>query len=316
MDLRISIVNYNTRDLLDACLASLRENPLSGEMEVVVVDNASKDDSVAMVREKYPEVTVIASKDNLGYAAGNNRALADSEARYFLILNSDTETHPGCLDRLLEFMDANPNVGMAGARLILPDGSIQASCATELTLRKYATQQLLLDKAKISGYLFGDYWVDVAAATEPMEVEQLTGACMFCRKETLDQLGGMDEGYWMYCEDSDFCQTFRAHGWPLYYVPEATMLHVLGGSSKTARAEMIAAYNHGAARYFRKHHGVSPARWAKLIGLTGGLLRLALWGVPMILTLGLVERLRKQAALFAKTVWLTLQPPRSSRARR
>ncbi|MBI2297440.1 MAG: glycosyltransferase family 2 protein [Armatimonadetes bacterium] len=313
MDLRIAIVNYNTRDLLDACLSSIEANPPDGEYEVVVVDNASRDDSAAMVRERHPAVTVIASDANLGYAAGNNRALEGSRARYFLILNSDTEVHPGCLQALIDFMDAHPRVGMCGARLILPDGSIQPSCATELTLRKYLTQQMLLDKAGLSGYLFGDYWVDVAHLSEPTEAEQLTGACMFCRREAVEQLGGMDEGYWMYCEDSDYCQRYRAAGWLLYYVPQATLLHVLGGSSKTARAEMIAAYNHGAARYFRRHRGPAPASAAKLIGLAGGLLRLLLWGLPMLATLGLVGRFRRPTALFAKTLWLTLLPPRRPR---
>ena len=113
----------------------------------------------------------------------------------------------------------------------------------------------------------------------------------------------------MYCEDSDYCQRYRAAGWPLVYVPQATMLHVLGGSSKTARAEMIAAYNHGAARYFARHRGPGAALCAKVIGLAGGLLRLALWSGVALGTLGLVGRFRRQVVLFAKTVWLTAKGP-------
>ncbi len=310
MDLRISIVNYNTRDLLDRCLASIAAHPPAGPYEVVVVDNASRDDSVAMVRERYPWVQVIASPDNLGYAAGNNLAMVGCRARYFLVLNSDTELHPGALQRLIDYLDAHPECGMAGPRLLLPDGSVQPSCATALTLRKFFTQQFLLDKAGLAHYLFGEYWYDLAQVTAPIAVDQATGAAMFCRREALRQVGPMDEGYWMYCEDSDWCQRFQAAGWPIHYVPDAVILHVLGGSSKTARAEMIAAYNLAAARYFRRHHGALAGMLARTIGLTGSALRGLLWAGLTAGTLGRVEHYRRQTALFVKTVRLTAWPVR------
>ncbi len=309
-DLFISIVNYNTRDLLDRCLDTIFANPPPGEFEVCVVDNASHDGSVEMVREKYPQVRLMASQDNLGYAGGNNLALRESRARYDLILNSDIEIHPGAFAALLEFMDNTPDAGMCGARLILPDGSVQPSCAAELTLGKLFTQQFLLDKAGLARYFTGEYWVNCAVVNEPAEVEQLTGACMLCRREAIEQVGLMDEAYWMYCEDSDYCRRYRAAGWKLYYVPAATMLHVLGGSSRSARAEMIAAYNHAAGRYFRLHHGPVQGFFARLIGLAGGMLRLMLWTAATLATVGLVQRLRSQVKLFAKTVWLTLKPRR------
>ncbi len=315
LDLRICIVNYNTRELLRACLASIHAHPPPGEFEVVVVDNASRDGSVEMVRECFPDVHLIASPENLGYAAGNNLGLAGSRARYDLILNSDIEVHAGCLERLLRFMEAHPEAGMCGARLILPDGTIQPSVATELTLRKFATQQLLLDRTGLARYTFGEYWVDVSRVDRPLEVEQVTGACMFCRREAVDEVGPMDEQYWMYCEDSDWCLRFRARGWKLYYVPDATMLHVLGGSSRTTRAEMIAAYNHSAARYFYRNHGRLQGLVARLLGLTGSSLRLILWLAAACVTLGLVARFRRQVSLFAKTVLLTLLPRKRPAAR-
>jgi GT2 family glycosyltransferase len=310
MDLRISIVNYNTCALLDKCLSSIAAHPPDGPYEVVVVDNASRDDSVAMVRERHPAVQVIASPDNLGYAAGNNLAMRGSRARYFLVLNSDIEVHPGCLQRQIEFMDAHPAIGMVGCRLILPDGSVQPSCATRLTLRKYLTQQLLLDKAGLAHRLFGEYWIDCAAATEPMPVEQATGAAMFCRREALQQVGPMDEGYWMYCEDSDWCERFQTAGWPIWYLPSATMDHKLGGSSSTARAEMIAAYNLAAARFFRIHHGGCQGFIARGLGMMGAAMRLMLWTGLAAATVGRSERYRQQVMLFAKTLWLIASPQR------
>ncbi len=310
MDLRISIVNYNTRDLLDRCLASIAANPPDGPYEVVVVDNASRDDSVAMVREQHPQVQIIASPDNLGYAAGNNLALRGSRARYFLVLNSDIEVHPGALQRQIDFLDAHPEIGMVGCRLILPDGSIQPSCAARLTLRKYLTQQLMLDRAGISHRLFGEYWIDCAAATQPIPVDQATGAAMFCRREALQRVGPMDEGYWMYCEDSDWCERFQAAGWPIWYFPAATMDHKLGGSSNRRASRDDRCYSLAAARFFRVHHGGFHGAMARVIGVLGPALRLlsgAAWrGHP--------RSARKASAashvLFAKTLWLVLSPRR------
>ena len=316
MDLRISIVNYNTRELLRACLQSIQDHPLSGEFEVVVVDNASRDGSVEMVRESFPWVQVIPSEDNLGYAAGNNLGLEGSRARCRLILNSDIEVHAGALDRLAEFMDAHPRCGMCSARLILLDGTTQAAVATELTLRKFATQQLLLDRTGLAKYTFGEYWVDLNTVTEPLEVEQASGACMLCRGEAIQQVGPMDEGFWMYCEDTDYCKRFLNAGWELWYVPAATMLHVLGGSSTGARGEMVATYNHSAARYFRLHHGLLQGALARLIGLTGSTLRLVMWSVATLCTLGLVGQFRRKVWLFAKAAWLTLLPARGRPAPR
>lgn len=312
MDLTVSIVNYNTRDLLERCLQTIYDCPPALDFEVWVVDNASHDGSVERVRENYPQVHLIASADNLGYAGGNNFALRHNEARYTLILNSDIEVHPGALDTLVAFMDSHPEAGMCGCRLILPDDSVQASCETELTLTRLVTQQLMLDKIGLARPLLGPGWLDCAAAAEPVAVEFVTGACMLCRREAIADVGLMDEAYWMYCEDSDYCQRYRARGWQLYYVPQATMRHVLGGSSKSARAEMIAAYNHSVARYFRLHHGPLKGLAARCISLGGGLLRLGLWSVATVATLGLVRRCRRQAGLFARTVWLTLRQRRGT----
>jgi len=274
-----------------------------------------------MVRERFPWVQVIACDGNLGYAAGNNLGLEGSSARYRLILNSDIEVQEGTLDRLMEFMDTTPRCGMCSARLILPDGTTQAAVATELTLRKFATQQLLLDRTGLAKYTFGEYWVDLNTVTEPLRVEQISGACMFCRGEAIDRVGPMDEGFWMYCEDSDYCKRFLNAGWELWYVPAATMLHVLGASSLQARGEMVATYNHSAARYFRLHHGRLQGVVARLLGLKGSSLRLLIWLLATLCTLGLVGRFRRQVSLFAKAAWLTLLPnqarpgPRGERCR-
>jgi len=156
----------------------------------------------------------------------------------------------------------------------------------------------------------------LAAVTEPIEVEQISGACMLCRRQAIEAVGPMDEGYWMYWEDTDYCRLLRMQGWTIHYVPQATMSHVRGGSSSRTRAEIIATHNHAAVRYFRRHQGAVAGLAARLIGLAGGVLRLGISTVVTVATLGLVAHYRRQVALFARTIWLTILPPQNSRASR
>ncbi len=293
MDLRVSIVSYNTRELLARCLDSLRANPPDGEWEVVVVDNASADDTVAMLADGYPEVRCLALPDNRGYAAGNNRALADCEARYFLILNSDIEVHEGALTRLVDYLDRHPQVGLTAARLVLPDGRVQDSGGPRPTLLEWFCEQLNLTRLAPVRHALGR--PDFAGLTEPTSVYWLTGACLCCRAEVLAGLGGLDEGYWMYWEDVDLCDRFRREGWDLVYLPEAVMDHVCGGSSVAGRAETVAANIVGAARYFGRDHPLAgaAARGIGLVAVTG---RWLVWS--LLAALGGAEA-RRRAELFA-----------------
>ncbi len=310
IDLRIAIVNYNTSELLSRCLASIREHPPAGRYEVVVVDNGSRDDSVDRARREHPWATVIATGHNLGYAAGNNVALRGCQARYFLILNSDIEVHAGCLQSLIDHLEAHPRVGMAGARLRLPDGSVQASAAGRPTLLRWLAQQLGWDRLPPVRLALGD--LDTNRLTAPALTWWITGACLMCRATALAQVGGLREDYWMYWEDVDFCQEFHRRGWAVAYVPGATMLHRHGGSSRTARGAMIAANNLGAARFFRRHVGPTAGELAWLIGLLGSGLRLALWSVAAAATQARWEPAARRVSVFTEAVrvtWRRAQEP-------
>ncbi len=301
MDLTIIVVSYNTRDLLRRCLQSLATCPCACQAEIVVVDNASSDGSAEMVREEFPQARLMPQDRNLGYAAANNLALAGLRARYALILNSDIEVRPGALDALVGFMDATPHAGMAGAKLVLPDGTVQSTWPHGFTLGEFIRQQLYLDRlpARANGQLL--------AMSEPVEVPHLHGACLLVRREALQQVGLLDEGYFMYCEDSDWCLRFRQAGWKLFYVPAAEMLHHHGASSRQARAEMIAAYNLAAARYFRRHGSSWQGLLARAAGLTGSSLRLLGAVLLTLVTLGLHPGLRRRTGLFARALGLQLR---------
>lgn len=301
MRLSTIIVSYNTSDLVRNCLTSLAAHPPPAEAQVIVVDNASRDDTVAMVRREFPDALVIANETNLGYAAAVNQGLQAAEADFYLILNSDIEVHEGSIGTLLDFMRGTPRAGMCAPQLILPSGEPQQTWREGFTLGQFARQEFMLDKLKPRRAL-------EAAPAEASEVEHLDGAALLVRREALAQVGLLDEGYFMYCEDSDWALRFRRAGWSLYHVPAATMLHHHGASSRECRAEMIAAYKLAAGRYFRLHDGALNARLAHAIGLTGTALRLLGAALGSVLTLGLYRPLVRKTALFAKALDIQARP--------
>lgn len=300
------VISFNTRELLRDCLQSVFAQ-VPGELEVVVVDNASADGSPALVRADFPSVRLIANSENVGYAAAINQSLQGLGTQPVLILNSDIVIEPGAVQALQEYLDAHPQAGMVAPQLILPDGSVQPTWRRGFSLRAFAAQQLLLDKLS-------------RGASQPppttVGVEHLDGAALLVRGEALQAVGLMDEGYWMYCEDSDWCLRFRQAGWELHYVPAARMLHHHGASSRKTRGEMIASYNLAAARYFRLHHGPLEGLMARWLGVLGTALRLSGALLGSMVTVGQVKALTSRAQLFARALacqarWRQrwLQPP-------
>lgn len=269
MRLSIVIVNWNTEALLRECLASITAHPPDGAYEVVVVDNASTDSSVAMVRDMFPEVTLLANEENAGFAAGNNLAIEASTADMVLLLNSDTVVREGALETLLQFMERHPQAGAAGARLLNPDGSLQHSCFPLPTLLSEGMHLFHLDHRQRQAMQEWD-------VSQPRAVEVLLGACMLLRREAVEQVGLLDEGYFMYSEEVDYCRRLREAGWALYWVPEAEVVHYGGQSTRQVATEMFLRLYAGKLRYFRKHEGPHAGRIYKLILLSAALMRLLL----------------------------------------
>jgi len=225
-DLSIIILNYRTPDLLLECLSALEQNPLTiGTSEVIVVDNASGDDSVQQVRLAYPSVEVIESEENAGFAAGNNLGIRQCQGRYLLVLNPDTQVHAGALDELLRFMDATPNAGAAGGQLIGLDGEIQGSCRAfpnllAVILRGTPLHRYFPNNASLRRYLLSDW-----AHDSLREVDWVLGACLLIRRAAWEEVGPLDDRFFMYYEDIDWCYRARQAGWIIYYVPTAQITH-------------------------------------------------------------------------------------------
>ncbi|MCL5996874.1 MAG: glycosyltransferase [Chloroflexi bacterium] len=270
-DLSVVIVSWNTCDLLAQCLASIYANPPLCAFEVFVVDNASSDGSPAMVRERFPKVRLIENLQNVGFACANNQAIRHSTARLVLLLNPDTEVRAGALQALADFIDAHPLTGAAGARLLNPDGTLQASCYPEPTLSRELWRLFHLDLIAAYGVYHMTDWDTIT--TRPVDI--VLGACLLIRRQALDQVGLLSEDYFMYTEELDLCHDLRRSGWQIHWVPEAQVLHYGGQSTTQVASEMFLKLYQGKVAYFRKHHGRLSALLYKLILLSATAVRLS-----------------------------------------
>jgi N-acetylglucosaminyl-diphospho-decaprenol L-rhamnosyltransferase len=248
----IIIVSWNVREPLRACLASLPA--AAPEVETIVVDSASTDGTAEMVRAEFPWANLVASTENLGYSRGNNLGLARARGQYALILNPDTELVGDALARLREQMDANPRVGVLGPKLILPDQTVQASRRRFPTFVTALFESTWLQPLAPPSLLRAYYAAD-RPDDEAMDVDWLVGAALFVRREAWEQVGLLDEQFFMYSEELDWQRRLRAAGWQARYLPTAVVRHHVGSSSAQVPAATHIRFNTSKVRYFRKYHG-------------------------------------------------------------
>ena len=257
MDLSVVTVSWNVRDLLAGCLdsvyASLADSGL--QVEVLIVDNASRDGSADMVRQRFPQARLFASVDNLGFAAGNNQALRQASGSYVVLLNPDTLVHGDALGTLLRFLDETPTAGMAGPRLVYADGSFQHAAFHFPSLEQAFFDFFPVHHRLLDSTLNGRYPRARYARGRPFAVDHILGACMMVRREVLEQVGLLDEGYFMYCEEIDWALRMRRAGWGIYCVPAAEVLHYAGQSTGQFRDEMFVAVWRSRLRLFARHYG-------------------------------------------------------------
>lgn len=272
MNLSIIIVNWNTAELLVQCLRSIYAHPPDRDFEIFVVDNASTDTSVQMVREQFPQVKLLENGVNLGFAGGNNQAIRQSNGRYVLLLNPDTEMKPDALEKLVNFMKVHPQAGAVGARILNPDGTLQTSCYPRPTLSREFWRLFHLDVIRP----YGSHDMTDWNLEEAREVDVLLGACLLLRRTALDQIGLLDENYFIYSEEVDLCYRLQKANWCLYWVPQAQVVHYGGQSTQQVAAEMFMHLYKSKLAFVRKHYGWSASQIYKLILLAATLVRLIL----------------------------------------
>ena len=249
--LSIVIVSYNAREDLERCLESLAVNPPSVEHEVVVVDNASRDDTVHAVRTRWPAVRLIEAGGNLGFARANNMGIRQSSGELLLLLNGDTIVPAGAIDALVAAIDRRPDVAVAGPRLV--DGAGRAELSFGVMLSPLGEiRQKLRARGNVE-----------RLTSREREVDWVSGACLLVRRSDAEAVGLLDERFFMYTEDVDFCSAIRARGRGVLFSPASRVIHLRGRSRATAPRETARAYRRSQIAFYEKHHPT----WVPLLRL-------------------------------------------------
>jgi hypothetical protein len=280
IDLSIIIVNYNTCDLLRDCLISIFNNKGEIIYKVIVVDNASTDGSVAVVSAEFPQVDLIASRMNGGFAYANNLGLRHAgfnnngdlqpdAPRYALLLNPDTVLPPTSLTEMITFMDMRPEVGAAGPKLVRPDGSLDLACRRSFPSPEISFYRMAgLSKLFPYSRRFGRYNMTFANPNELLEVDSVVGAFMMVRREAIAQAGLLDETYFMYGEDLDWAYRIKANNWKIFYNPAVTVIHVKRASSRSSPKAQIEFYR-AMDIFYRKFYACNTPFWLHWLVVVG-----------------------------------------------
>lgn len=254
VDISIIIVSWNAKDYLQKCIDSIFKESNKYNLEVIVVDNASSDGSEDMVRTRFPQVKLICNNDNLGFAKANNIGIKQSSGKYLGLINSDVEILSDCFSPLFCYMEEHRNIGMLGPRILNSDKTLQRSCRGFPTLWNLFCRALALDvffpKVKLFGGKMLTYWPHDSIS----DVEVLSGCFWFINKKAIDDVGLLDEGFFIYAEDTDWCKRFFAAGWRRIYFPLVQAIHYGGASSENAPIRFYLEMQRANLRYWKKHH--------------------------------------------------------------
>lgn len=299
-ELSVVIVSWNACAHLRRCLASLEATAGALLREVVVVDNASVDGSPDMVEQEFPHVRLLRSPVNLGFAAGVNLGMRHTSAPAVAFVNSDVIVQPGCLQGLRAALAAAPAVGLAGPRILGPGGQVQGSCRRFPTVWNYVCRTLALDRPLGRWPLFSGHEMRHWAHDTPLEAEVLSGCFWLARRAAVDDVGVLDERFFFYMEDVDWCRRFRERGWKRLFVPEAVAVHHGGGSTANEPLRYSVQYHRAGLAYWHKYGGLAGALGYRALALLHhglrGALRLAGTALPVGRTRAARDKLAEDAA--------------------
>jgi N-acetylglucosaminyl-diphospho-decaprenol L-rhamnosyltransferase len=309
IDLSIIIISYNVEALLAACLDSILASPVAINVpdgnkpiiEIIVIDSASRDNSVAMIREHYPQAKLFAYDENIGFVKGNNIGFEAAQGHYLFMLNPDTEVLGDAIPQMIAYLDANPAVGIVGSHTLNSDGSHQS------TRRRFPTKSLAFfestwlqpfaPKAMLDNFTVADKPDDGI-----YEVDWVQGSALMARREVYEQIGGLDTGFVMYSEELDWCKRAKDAGWKIVYLGTAYITHHSGQSSEQVGAHKHIWFQQSKIRYFRKHHGVFFAAILRLFLMFNYTIQLLLEGAK-----GLIGHKRTMRRERVRTYWQVLR---------
>ncbi len=301
-DLSVVIVNWNTKEHLLGCLSSFIQRKEEYLQEVIVIDNGSQDESVAEVKRLFPEVVLIENGQNLGFAKAVNQGLRIAKGKYLLLLNPDTLIKNSTVQELITFMECHPKAGVAGSQLLNQDGSKQNSIAN------YPSLVTELFNKSLLRWLWPERFPGKGREyTQPIEVDSVIGACMMVRREAIEQVGLLDEDYFLFLEETDWCYRMKKAGWKVYHVPHAEVYHFQGKSAEKDKKRAKVEYYRSRYIFFKKHRGFLQY----FILRVGLFIKLVMECFSMtsvcILTGFRVKRWRNRLKIYAYLLWWHLK---------
>lgn len=254
-DVSVIIVSWNAKEHLQNCLRSLNDPGCKYTQEVIVVDNASTDGTVDLVEEQFPEVKLIKNSGNLGFARANNIGIRASSSRYVCLINSDVIVLENCIEKLIDFLDQHPNIGLAGPRILNPDRTLQPNCRHFPTIWNNLCQTLGLNYLFPKSAFFSEPFMKYWAHDEIRKVDVITGSFWIVRREALEKVGLLDEDFFIYGEDIDWCKRFHNAGWDVVFYPESKAIHFGAASAANAPTRFYIEMQKSDLHYWEKYHG-------------------------------------------------------------
>jgi GT2 family glycosyltransferase len=297
IELSICILTYQARRFLRGCLLSIEKNPPPFPYELIVVDNASTDGTIEMLEKDFPQVSLLRNSTNGGYAAPMNRALHAARGRYLLQLNPDTIIQPQTFEILVGFLESHSSAGICGPKVLNTDGTLQKSCrrgeSTPLAVIAHFTA---LDRLFPHHPKLAQYWLSYRGEDEIHEVAGVSGSCMLIRRQVVDQIGYLDERFFAYQEDADYCFRARQAGWRVFYVPTAQIVHFGGvGGSHAHPFRSMLEWHRSYWNYYRKNLASAYPAWFNVLYYMAMAFKLALGVVGEILGVGRFSLSRRKA---------------------
>ena len=291
-DLTIIIVSWNCKTYLVDCLRSIEAAGSTCSWSVIVVDNNSGDGTVELLRKDFPMVSLIANAHNTGFAAANNQAMKAARSRYMMLLNPDTFLHRGALDELVRFMDSHPTVWVAGPLLLNRDGSVQHSGVRFPSTWNIFCEMFFLDRLFPRSKAFGKHKEQYADTSVPHAVDYVRGACLIVRTSVLDAVGGLDERFFMYFEETDWCYRITQAGGEVYVCPSAEVVHFGGDDIGHYDEQRLMHYHKSLLLFYQKYYTLYSAAGLRIILALRSLIRIGVWSIA-----GLVRPALRYAAM-------------------
>jgi GT2 family glycosyltransferase len=296
VDVSIIIVNWNTKELLRDCLSSVYEHAGDIDYEIIVIDNASTDGSAEMVKNDFGQVILIENTENRGFAAANNQGMAVAKGRYVLLLNSDTIVLDNAIAKTVRFADENPRAAVTGCRVLNPDRTLQRTCFRFPSILNMLLSSTYLYKLFPKNRFFGREQMTWWDRNDVRQVDVVTGCYMLVRREAIEQVGMMDEGFFIYGEETDWCYRFKNEGWKVMFAPVGQIIHFGGQSTAQRPVAMIVQLRLSILKFMKKHYSRPAYLTARFLVALFFAVRLPVWLAKVLIQ----PTMRDEAAMKIK----------------